>query len=125
MPSPATLDAFIAHVESNDHVGAIEAYYAEGATMCENRGQPRVGRSTLAAHEGKVLARARSVHSRCVRPVLVNGPIVVVRWVFRFEWKDGSSSEMEELAYQRWEGERIAEEQFFYDPAQLVPVKAA
>ena len=31
---------------------------------------------------------------------------------------------MEELAYQRWEGERIAEEQFFYDPAQLVPADA-
>jgi hypothetical protein len=30
---------------------------------------------------------------------------------------------MEELAYQRWEGERIAEETFFYDPAQLVPRK--
>ena len=28
---------------------------------------------------------------------------------------------MEELAWQRWEGERIAEEQFFYDPAQLAP----
>jgi hypothetical protein len=28
---------------------------------------------------------------------------------------------MEELAYQRWDGERIAEEMFFYDPAQLVP----
>jgi hypothetical protein len=28
---------------------------------------------------------------------------------------------MEELAYQRWVGERIAEEQFFYDPAQLRP----
>ena len=27
---------------------------------------------------------------------------------------------MEELAYQRWEGERIAEETFFYDPAPLV-----
>jgi hypothetical protein len=26
---------------------------------------------------------------------------------------------MEELAWQRWDGERIAEEQFFYDPAQL------
>jgi hypothetical protein len=32
---------------------------------------------------------------------------------------------MEELAYQRWEGERIAEEKFFYDPAQLVPRKGA
>jgi hypothetical protein len=30
---------------------------------------------------------------------------------------------MEELAYQRWEGERIAEETFFYDPAQRVPKK--
>jgi hypothetical protein len=30
---------------------------------------------------------------------------------------------MEELAYQRWEGERVAEEQFFYDPAQRTPRK--
>jgi hypothetical protein len=28
---------------------------------------------------------------------------------------------MEELAYQRWEDERVAEETFFYDPAQRVP----
>jgi hypothetical protein len=32
---------------------------------------------------------------------------------------------MEELAYQRWEGERMAEETFFYDPAQRVPQKPA
>ena len=34
------------------------------------------------------------------------------------------SMEMEELAYQRWEGECIAEETFFYDPAQRVPKPA-
>jgi len=28
---------------------------------------------------------------------------------------------MEELACQRWEGERVVAEQFFYDPAQLAP----
>jgi hypothetical protein len=28
---------------------------------------------------------------------------------------------IEELAYQHWEGRRIAEETFFYDPGQLVP----
>jgi hypothetical protein len=44
---------------------------------------------------------------------------VVVHWRFRFDWKEGTSTEMEELAWQRWEGERIAEERFFYDPAQL------
>jgi hypothetical protein len=28
---------------------------------------------------------------------------------------------MEELAWQSWEGERIAQETFFHDPAQRVP----
>ena len=42
-----------------------------------------------------------------------------------FEWTDGSVTRMEELAYQRWEGECIAEEQFFYDPAQRIAVKPA
>ena len=70
-----------------------------------------------------MFARARSVTSRCVRPVFVNGDKVVIRWIFHFEWLDGTATHMEELAWQRWEGERIAEETFFYDPAQRVPVK--
>jgi ketosteroid isomerase-like protein len=119
MPSPQTLERFIARVESNDHVGAIEEFYAPDASMQENQKPPRTGRGALMEGERKVLERARSVHSQCVRPVLVNGDHVVVRWRFRFEWRDGTSTQMEELAWQRWEGERIAEERFFYDPAQL------
>jgi hypothetical protein len=34
---------------------------------------------------------------------------------------DGGFVVMDELTYQRWEGERIAEETFFFDPAQRVP----
>ena len=51
------------------------------------------------------------------------GDRVVVRWIFEFEWLDGTFTRMEELAYQRWAGERIVEEQFFYDPAQRIPRK--
>jgi hypothetical protein len=46
----------------------------------------------------------------------------VIRWQFRFDWLDGTVTKMEEIAYQRWEGERIAEETFFYDPAQRAPI---
>jgi len=119
MPSPETLERFIARVESNAHAEAIEEFYTEGASMRENMKPPRVGRQNLVERERKTLARARSVRSQCVRPVLVHGDRVVVRWIFEFEWLDGKRTRMEELAYQRWEGERIAEEQFFYDPAQL------
>lgn len=125
MPSQQTLERFIGRVEENAHDKAIEEFYAANAAMRENHTPPRVGRDLLIERERQVLARAKSVRSTCVRPVLVNGDIVVVRWIFEFEWKDGSTMRMEELAYQRWEGERIAEEQFFYDPAQRLPQTAA
>lgn len=121
MPTPQTLERFIARVESNAHADAIEEFYAENSTMQENQAAPRTGRANHVANERRVLARARTVESECVRPVFVNGDRVVIRWIFRFTWLDGSVTQMEELAYQRWDGERIVEETFFYDPAQRVP----
>ncbi len=123
MPKTETLEKFIARVEQNAHVEAIEEFYTADSTMQENQSPPRVGRETHVANERRVMARARTVSSKCVRPVFVNGDQVVIRWIFRFEWPDETVTRMEELAYQRWEGERIAEETFFYDPAQRVPSK--
>lgn len=121
MPSAETLERFIAMVEANAHVEAVEAFYTADASMQENGEPPRIGRDAHAANERRVMARARSVQSSCVRPVFVHGDRVVIRWIFRFVWQDGSVTRMDELAYQRWDGERIAEETFFYDPAQRVP----
>jgi ketosteroid isomerase-like protein len=121
MPTPATLNAFIARVEQNAHAEACEEFFTPDASMQENMAPPRVGRDRHVAAEQRVMARAKTVHSRCVPPVFVDGDHVVIRWVFRFEWQDGTVTQMEELAYQRWQGEQIAQEQFFYDPAQRVP----
>ena len=123
MPNPETLERFIARVEQNAHAEALEEFYAENSSMRENQGERRVGRELHVANERKVLARAKAVRSECVRPVFMNGNHVVIRWIFEFEWLDGTFTRMEELAYQRWEGERVVEEQFFYDPAQRVPRK--
>lgn len=119
MPTTGTLERFIAMVEANEHVRAIEEFYAPEASMQENDAPPRRGRERLAANEAKVLARMRSVKSTCVRPVFTHGDLVVIRWIFEFEALDGQRTRIEELAYQRWEGERVVEEKFFYDPAQL------
>jgi SnoaL-like protein len=125
MPTPDTLERFIARVESNAHDVTIEEFYADHATMQENQAPPRVGRAAHVANEQRVLARATTIRSECVRPVFVHGDRVVIRWRFHFEWKDGTVTDMEELAYQRWESERVAEETFFYDPAQRVSKRPA
>ena len=123
MPTAETLERFIRRVEEGAHAEACEEFYTENSSMQENLNPPRIGRAAHVANERKVMARAKTITSTCVRPVFVAGDRVVIRWIFRFEWIDGSIMEMEELAYQRWEGERIAEEQFFYDPAQRAPKK--
>ncbi len=124
MPTLATLERFVARVEQNAHVEAIAEFYTPDAGMQENQGVPRRARDALMATEQKVMARASSLASQCVRPVFVSGERVVIRRIFNFQWRDGTSTRMEELAYQRWEGEQIAEEAFFYDPAQRAAGKA-
>jgi ketosteroid isomerase-like protein len=121
MPTSETLERFIARVEENAHAEAVEEFYTADASMQENQAPPRVGRDAHVANERKVLSRTKTLSSTCVRPVFVNGDRVVIRWIFHFEWRDGAITHMEEIAYQRWEGERIAEEIFFYDPAQRIP----
>ena len=123
MPTSDVLERFIARVEQNAHAEAIEEFYTADSSMRENQAPPRVGRDAHVTNERNVLARAKTVTSRCVRPAFVNGDRAVIRWKFRFEWLDGTITEMDELAYQRWEGDRVAEETFFYDPAQMKPRK--
>ncbi len=119
MPSTAALDAFVAQVIAGDHVGAIRDWYAEDAWMRENLGEPRVGRETLMAHEAAVLARVDRVESALLEPPLVDGDRVALHWRFTFHLPGGATRSMEEIAWQTWRGDRIAEETFFYDPGQM------
>ena len=64
MPTPETLERFIARVEQNAHAEACEEFYTEASSMQENQSPPRVGRDAHVAGERKVLARARSVRSQ-------------------------------------------------------------
>lgn len=117
MPSRATVERFIAMVESNDHVRAIEEFYTEDASMQENLSPPRVGRAALVAHEKAALGRVASVHTHKVSTFLVDGDHVAIHWIFDFILPDGAKRRFDEMALQQWRGERIARERFFYDPA--------
>jgi ketosteroid isomerase-like protein len=68
--------------------------------------------------EAAVLARAASVETELLGGPLIDGDTVTIRWRFSFVLKDGGKMRMEEVAWQTWRGEKIAEETFFYDPGQ-------
>lgn len=118
MPSAATVEAFLSTVESGDHVGAIERFYAPDASMQENQEEPRVGRDLLAAHESSMLRYFDHVTTERLGPPLVSGDHVAIRWRFGFERQGHPTIIFEEVAWQTWRGELIQQETFFYDPKQ-------
>jgi ketosteroid isomerase-like protein len=119
MPSLATLQAFADTVEANDHVGAIERFYAENALTRENDKPPLQGREKLAEKERNVLARVASVKTTRLGPLLLDGDHAAIRWRFEFTGKDGSKRVIEEVAWQTWRGEQLIEEHFYYDPGMI------
>lgn len=119
MPDHRTVEAFIADVLSEDHVAAIARWYAEGAYMQENQGEPRVGRAVLMEGERKTLARFAGVKTELVSPPIVDGEQVAIRWRFTFTAKDGTARSFEEVAWQTWAADEIIAETFFYDPGQM------
>jgi ketosteroid isomerase-like protein len=119
MPKRERVEALIAMVEAGRYVEAIEAFYAEDATMQENLQPPRGPRSKLVEGERRMLAAHQAARTEPGSNYYVDGDTAVIRWAFVFTRKDGTSFRMEELALQRWQGDRIVEERFFYDPAQL------
>ena len=119
MPALQTVESFVHLVESGKTVEAMVRFYADHASMQENAAPPRVGKRALIQHEEAALASIASLQARCIRPIFISGDFVVIRWVFEIQDKQGHTVRFEELAHQRWEGDLIAEERFFYDPAQL------
>lgn len=118
MPTRQRVSDFIALVESGAHVEAIERFYTDDATMRENAHTPRRGRANLVAHERAALAALKEMRTLPAQSMLIDGDKVVIQWVFEYVTAAGQTFRMEELAHQTWHGDRIAEERFFYDPAQ-------
>ena len=119
MPTRSTVDAFVGQVVSGDHVGAIRDWYHEDAWMRENQAPPRAaGRATLMAQEAAMLDRCETVTTELLGRPLIDGDTVAIRWRFGFTFKDGRVINQEEVAWQVWRADRIAEETFFYDPGQ-------
>ena len=118
MPTRDRVQAFVAMVEANKFVEAIREFYTDDASMQENLGEIRSGLAALVAEEEAALRRVRSITTRPGSTFAIDGDRVVVKWVFDVALRDGKVFTLDELAYQTWRGDRIAQERFYYDPVQ-------
>ena len=114
MPSRERVQQLIDYVQQNRIEEAMEEFYADDVVMQENLNPPMVGKAANLERERAFFGAIR-VHQNRAASVVVDGDRSTINWIFEFTGPDGVRHRTDQLAYQRWSGDRIVEERFYYD----------
>ena len=98
-------------------IDAFEKYYHEDVVMVEATGDVRKGKTANREFEMNWLASLQEFHAGGVTSITSNeesGHTAVESWM-DVTFKDGNRMKMEEVAIQKWEGDQIIHERFYYN----------
>lgn len=96
---------------------AFEKYYAEDVVMVEANGDKREGKAANREFEQQWLSGIQEMHGGGTTAITSdeeNGVTMVETWI-DCTFKDGNRMKMEEVCVQRWRGDQIYHERFYYN----------
>ena len=96
---------------------AFETYYHNDVVMVEATGDKREGKDANREFETNWLAGIQEMHGGGVNAITSNedaGVTMVEAWT-DMTFKDGNRMKMEEVAVQKWDGDKIIHERFYYN----------
>jgi ketosteroid isomerase-like protein len=108
---------FVKLCERGETLEAIARFYAEDVIVYENRERARVGRAACLAFEEAGLARLPeppTLRARAAAEDPREG-VSFIEWTLRYVSPDGRPMRMDEVAVQRWRGDEVVEERFYYE----------
>lgn len=117
MVDRSRIDSLIEYTLNNRLIEALDEFYHPDAIMQENCQPPRVGLAASLERQRMAQAMTASIHEVKAVIVLHDGDNAAIEWHAEWTMAGGIRLRIEEVALQRWSGDRIIHERFFYDPA--------
>ena len=96
---------------------AFEKYYHNDVVMVEATGEARKGKDANRKFEVEFMGMIKEMHDGGVRSITSNekeATTMVESWM-DVTMKDGKRNMMEEVAVQKWKGDQIIHERFYYN----------
>lgn len=95
---------------------AFDQYYADNVVMTEPRGT-REGKKACRDYEIQFLESIQEFHSLDVKSVASDetNKTTFVQSVMDVTFKDGNRAQFDQVAVQKWEGDQIVYEEFYYE----------
>jgi ketosteroid isomerase-like protein len=96
---------------------AFEKYYHNDVVMVEANGEARKGKDANRKFQTEFVGMIKEMHGGGVRSITSNEKeaITVVESWMEVTMKDGKRNMMEEVAVQKWKGDQIIHERFYYN----------
>jgi len=113
------VDALNAMVLEGRVMDAMHEFYADDVVMAENDQDPTVGLAANLERERQFVANTQW-HAAEVKNIVVDGDTSMVQW-----WLDftnaayGQRLAFTQVAVQRWRGDKIVDERFYYTPTPV------
>jgi ketosteroid isomerase-like protein len=96
---------------------AFEKYYSKDVVMIEATGEVRKGKDANRKFQSDFVGMMKELHGSGVNAITSDekaGVTMVESWM-DLTLKDGNRSKMEEVAVQKWRGDQIINERFYYN----------
>ena len=96
---------------------AFEEYYHEDIVMVEATGEIREGKEKNREFEKQWMSTIKEVHGGGVTAITSNeeeGITMSESWT-EVTFQDGNRMKLEEAAVQKWQGDKIIQERFYYN----------
>lgn len=96
---------------------AFEKYYHHDVIMVEANGITREGKDINREYEKNFLGSIKDFHGAGVTAITSNEErkITMVETWMEVTFQDGNRMKMEQVAVQRWQGDQIIHERFYYN----------
>jgi len=98
-------------------IDAFDKYYHHDVVMVEATGESRKGKDVNRKFQTDFLNMIKEVHGSGISAITANekeATTMVESWMDT-TYKDGNRVKMEEVAVQKWKGDQIIHERFYYN----------
>lgn len=111
------VNTFIQLLKSGESLRAMQEFYHEEVVVFENRELARAGLRRCLDYERTQLATQPTPPSFKLTSHAVNPATghVFLEYMVRFAAPNGRPLRLDEVAVQKWEGDKIVEERFYYE----------
>ncbi len=106
-------------VLSGQLMEAFKKYYHEDVVMIEGSGESTAGKDANREREKEFLASVSAFHGAGVTAITANeaAKVSMAEVWMDVTFQDGNRMKMEQITVQRWEGDHIINERFYYNAA--------